>query len=160
MAASGLLSASGVSDRAGAAGGMPGAQGPAGRGAVGAAAVGVHAVVRGVGDGDGREMPVATLAGLVGESDMRIWRIVHHYVDRAVEAQNLEGVERVGIDETSSRRGHDYVSVFADLDERRGVFVVEGRDHETVQAFSLFLETHGGDPGQSRRSARTCPRRS
>ena len=48
------------------------------------------------------EMPVATLAGLVGESDMRIWRVVHHYVDRAVEAQDLEGVERVGIDETSS----------------------------------------------------------
>lgn len=95
-----------------------------------------------------REMPVATLAGLVGESDMRIWRIVHHYVDRAVDAQNLEGVERVGIDETSSRRGHDYVSVFADLDERRGVFVVEGRDHETVQAFSCFLELHGGDRGQ------------
>ena len=95
-----------------------------------------------------REMPVATLAGLVGESDMRIWRIVHHYIDLAVEAQNLEGVQRVGIDETSSRRGHDYVTVFADLDERRGVFCVEGRDHETVQAFSLFLETHGGDPGQ------------
>jgi transposase len=97
-----------------------------------------------------REMPVATLAGLVGETDMRIWRVVHHYVDRAVEAQNLEGVERVGIDETSSRRGQDYVSVFADLDERRGVFVVEGRDHETVQAFSCFLETHGGDRGQVR----------
>jgi len=95
-----------------------------------------------------REMPVATLAGLVGENDMRIWRIVHHYVDLAVDAQNLEGVERVGIDETSSRRGQDYVSVFADLDQRRGVFVVEGRDHETVQAFSLFLETHGGDPEQ------------
>ena len=95
-----------------------------------------------------REMPVATLAGLIGESDMRVWRIVHHYVDRAVEAQNLEDVKRVGIDETSSRRGHEYVSVFADLDERRAVFVVEGRDHETVQAFSCFLEMHGGDPGQ------------
>ena len=92
------------------------------------------------------EMPVASVAALVGETDMRIWRIVHHYVDEAVEAQNLEEVERVAIDETSSRRGHEYVSVFADLDERRGVFVVEGRDHETVQAFSLFLETHGGDP--------------
>jgi transposase len=92
-----------------------------------------------------REMPVAALAGLVGESDMRVWRIVHHYVDRAVDAQNLEGVRRVGIDETSSRRGHEYVSVFADLDERRGVFVVEGRDHETVSAFSLFLDLHGGD---------------
>ncbi len=69
-------------------------------------------------------------------------------VDRAVEAQDLSGVERVGIDETSSRRGHDYVSVFADLDARRGVFVTEGRDHETVQAFSLFLETHGGEAKQ------------
>src|SRR5450432_3326508 len=94
------------------------------------------------------EMPVASVAGLVGESDMRVWRIVHHYVDRAVEAQSPEGVRRVGIDETSSRRGHEYVSVFADLDERRAVFVVEGRDHETVQAFSLFFETHGGDPGR------------
>lgn len=93
-----------------------------------------------------REMPVATLAGLVGENDMRIWRIVHHDVDLAVDAQNLQGVQRVGIDETSSRRGQDYVSVFADLDQRRGVFVVEGRDHETLRAFSLFLETHGGDP--------------
>lgn len=94
------------------------------------------------------EMPVKTLAGLVGEQDKRIWRVVHHYVDRAVEGQDLEGVERVGIDETSSRRGHEYVTVFADLDQRRGVFVVEGKDHETVQAFSCFLETHGGDPEQ------------
>jgi transposase len=95
-----------------------------------------------------REMPVASVAGLIGESDMRVWRIVHHYVDRAVEAQSLVDVKRVGIDETSSRRGHEYVSVFADLDERRAVFAVEGRDHETVQAFSCFLELHGGDPGQ------------
>ena len=94
------------------------------------------------------EMPVASVAGLIGESDMRVWRIVHHYVDRVVEAQNLEDVQWVGIDETSSRRGHEYVSVFADLDERRAVFVVEGRDHETVQAFSCFLEMHGGDPEQ------------
>ena len=94
------------------------------------------------------EMPVASVAGLIGESDMRVWRIVHHYVDRVVEAQNLEDVEWVGIDETSSRRGHEYVSVFADLDERRAVFVVEGRDHETVQAFWCLLGMHGGDPGQ------------
>jgi transposase len=97
-----------------------------------------------------REMPVAALARLVGETDMRIWRVVHHYVDRAVDAQDLSGLERLGIDETSARRGHDYVSVFADLDQRRAVFVVDGRDHKTVQAFSLFLELHGGDPEQVR----------
>ena len=91
-----------------------------------------------------KEMPVAAVAELIGESDMRIWRIVHHYVDRAVDAQDLSGLERVGIDETSARRGHKYVSVFADLDERRAVYVTEGRDQGTVQEFSCFVETHGG----------------
>jgi transposase len=95
-----------------------------------------------------KEMPVAAIGELIGESDMRIWRIVHHYVDRAVEAQDLCGLERAGIDETSSRRGQNYVSVFADLDERRAVYVTEGRDQGTVQEFSCFLETHGGDPNK------------
>ena len=95
-----------------------------------------------------KQMPVAAVGELIGESDMRIWRIVHHYVDEAVEAQDLSGLERVGIDETSSRRGHKYVSVFADLDERRAVYVTEGRDQGTVQEFSCFVETHGGDRKQ------------
>jgi len=91
-----------------------------------------------------KEMPVQAVARLIGESDMRVWRIVHHYVDEAVEAQDLSRVSRVGIDETSSRRGQSYVSVFADLDERRAVYVTEGRDQGTVQEFSCFLECHDG----------------
>ena len=109
------------------------------------------------------EMPVATLAALVGETDMRIWRIVHHYVAEAVEAQDLAGVERVGIGETSSRRGHEYVSVFADLDQRRGVFCVEGGDHAITRQcrrFRCFLRPAVAIPGRSPRSARTCPSRS
>jgi transposase len=95
-----------------------------------------------------KEMPVAAVAELIGESDMRVWRVLHHYVDTAVDAQDLSRLQRLGIDETSSRRGQDYVSVFADLDERRCVFAVEGRDQAAVQAFSLFLETHGGHAAQ------------
>lgn len=91
-----------------------------------------------------KEMPVKAVAGLVGEHDTKLWRVVHHYVDRAVEAQDLSGLERAGIDETSSRRGQDYVTVFADLDERRAVYVTEGRDQGTVLEFSCFLETRGG----------------
>jgi transposase len=94
-----------------------------------------------------KEMPVSALAGLVGEHDTKIWRVVHHYVDQAVDAQNLASMQRLGLDDTSFRRGQDYVTVFADLDpcERRAVFVVEGRDHETVEQFTGFLEAHGGD---------------
>jgi hypothetical protein len=41
------------------------------------------------------------------------------------------------------------VTVFADLDERRGVFCVEGRDHATVQAFSCLRgRRRGGGPAK------------
>ena len=92
------------------------------------------------------EMPVKPVAKLVGEHDTKIWRIVHHYVDQAVEAQDLSQTEQLGIDDTSFRRGQDYVTVFADLDpdQRRAVFVCEGRDAQTVEQFVGFLEDHGG----------------
>jgi transposase len=95
-----------------------------------------------------KEMPVAAVAGLVGEHDTKLWRVVHHYVDRAVAAQDLSGMQRLGIDDTSFRRGQSYVSVFCDLDpgERRAVFVADGRDQQTVEQFAGFLADRGGDP--------------
>ena len=95
-----------------------------------------------------KEMPVAPLAALVGEDDMRIWRIVHHFVDEAVEAQDLSETERLGIDGTSFWRGQDYVSVFCDLDsgERRAVFVTERRDRQQSSNSVGFLKAHGGAP--------------
>jgi transposase len=95
-----------------------------------------------------KEMPVAPVAVLIGEEDKRVWRIVHHYVDQAVEAQDLSDMERLGLDDTSFRRGQDYVTVFADLDERRAVYVTQGRDQATVKRFKGFLEAHGGEAGQ------------
>jgi transposase len=95
-----------------------------------------------------KEMPVAAIAGIVGEHDTKLWRVVHHYVDQAVQAQDLSRMEELGIDDTSFRRGQSYVSVFCDLDpgERRAVFVAEGRDQQTVEQFAGFLGSHGGDP--------------
>jgi transposase len=94
------------------------------------------------------EMPVRAVADLIGEHDTRVWRIVHHHVDRARARQDLSDVERVGIDETSFRRGQDYVSLFADLDERRCIFATPGRESETVARFAADLRAHGGAPEQ------------
>ena len=96
-----------------------------------------------------KEMPVRAIAELVGEHDTKLWRVVHHYLDAAVAAQDLSGMRRLGLDDTSFRRGQDYVTVFADLEagERRAVFVVEGRDQATVEQFKGFLVGHGGAPG-------------
>lgn len=101
------------------------------------------------------QMPVRAVAELVGEHDTRLWRIVHHHVDEARESQDLSGVCRIGVDETSCRRGQDYVTVFADLDESRAVFVTPGRDAATYKHFVEDLKAHGVRPPGSSRPART-----
>jgi transposase len=56
----------------------------------------------------------------------------------------------VGIDETSLRRGQNYITVVHDLDAKRLLFATEGRDHQTVVDFAADLKAHGGDPGEVR----------
>jgi len=91
-------------------------------------------------------MPVLAAARLVGEHDTLVWRILHHYVDSARSKANHSSVTQVGIDETAARRGHDYVSLFVDLSERKVLFVAPGKDAATVAAFALDLQAHQGDP--------------
>jgi transposase len=93
-----------------------------------------------------REMPVKVAAALLGEHDTRIWRVLDYYVQSARAQADYSEVKRVGIDETSARRGQDYISLFFDLDQRRLLFGTGGKDHETVKAFTEDLKAHGGTP--------------
>jgi transposase len=93
-------------------------------------------------------MPVRAIARLVGEHDTRLWRTIHHYVDTARGQRDDSSVRNVGIDDKSVRRGHDYVTVFADLDERKVLFVADGRKGEVLEQFRWDLIEHGGDPKQ------------
>ena len=98
------------------------------------------------------EMPVKAVADLVGEHDTRLWRLLHHHVEQARATLDLATVSRVGVDETSAKRGQDYVSLFVDLDapKPRVIFATEGRDHTTVERFAADLAAHGGDPTRVR----------
>ena len=91
-------------------------------------------------------MPVKAVARIVGEHDTRLWRMVYHYVDAARARVDASGVTRIAIDETAARRGQDYITLFADIDQARVLFATEGNDAETVAAFADELTAHGGDP--------------
>lgn len=93
-----------------------------------------------------REMPVNAAAVLLGEHDTRIWRVIDHYVQSARAQADYSEVRRVGIDETSARRGQDYITLCFDLDQRRLLFGTPGKDHETVKAFTEDLKAHNGAP--------------
>ena len=90
-------------------------------------------------------MPVAHVARLVGVSDDRIWRVLRHHVHQARAREDYSAVTRVGVDETSSRRGQQYITLFHDADERRLVFATPGRNAATFEAFATDLKAHGGD---------------
>jgi transposase len=91
-----------------------------------------------------KAMPVAAIAKLVGEHDTRLWRIIHHYVEEARAEADFSEVRCVGIDEKAARRGHDYLTLFVDLERSRLLFATETRKAETVTAFRHELEAHGG----------------
>ena len=90
-------------------------------------------------------MPVAAAARLVGEHDTRLWRIVFHYVRAAVARMDLASLRRVCIDETAAKRGHDYISIFVDIDRRCVAFVADGRDADTVRQFADHVDAHNSD---------------
>jgi transposase len=91
-------------------------------------------------------MPVAAVARIVGEHDTRLWRVVHHYVDEGRARADASEVSQVAIDETAARRGHDYITLFVDIDQARVLFATEGKDAATVAAFAEDLAAHGGAP--------------
>ncbi len=95
-----------------------------------------------------REMPVSAMATLLGEHDTRVWRVIHHYVEQARTQQDCSAVRQVGMDETASRRGHQYVSLFVDLERAHVLFATEGKDAGTVEAFKTDLEAHRGQSAQ------------
>jgi len=95
-----------------------------------------------------QQMPVKAVARLVGEHDTRLWRVLHHYVGEARSRADFSGVRRVGLDETSARRGHHYISLFLDLGERRLLYATEGRDAGVLETFAADLKRHGGTPEQ------------
>ena len=109
-----------------------------------------------------REMPVATVAALVGEyghadlADRASLRRSRRSRRRTSRASSGSGSMRParGVGMTTCRCSPIWTSAAA-------VFVVEGRDHETVQAFSLLSrDARRRARRRSRRCARTCPRRS
>ena len=86
-----------------------------------------------------KHMPVLPLARLIGVSDGAIWRVLAFHVERAIASMDLSQVREIGVDETSARRGHEYISMFYDLIQRRLVHVAEGKDASVIADFAKAL---------------------
>ena len=91
-----------------------------------------------------KHLPVATIADMVDEHDTRLWRFIKHYVDEARSREDYSDVTAIGIDETS-KKGHKYVTVVVDLNQRKVIYVTNGKDSTTVDRFVEDFKAHKGD---------------
>lgn len=98
-----------------------------------------------------REMPINAAARFLLCDDNKLWRMVHHYVNEAVDKTSYKGLEVLGIDETSARKGHEYITLGVDIKGRRTVFVGEGKDASVLDEMRRELVAHGCDPDKIER---------
>jgi transposase len=95
-----------------------------------------------------QQMTFAAVAKLVDATWHRVHAICTRYVDLALAEADLSSVTAVAIDETSCRRGHDYLTLAADTEARKVVFVTQGKDAKTVARLAEYLAEHRGTPKQ------------
>ena len=91
-------------------------------------------------------MPVLTASQIVNVSDDKIWLMLRRYVDEALTYIDLEELEILGLDETSQKKHHDYITLFVDLVKKKIIYITEGKSNKTVIDFVTHLKEHGGDP--------------
>ncbi len=95
-----------------------------------------------------QQMPFSAVAKTVGESWHRVHAICERYVDLAVAEMDLCDMTAAAVDETSYKRGHNYLTLVADAGARKVVFVTEGKDAATVGRFAEHLREHNATPEQ------------
>jgi transposase len=95
-----------------------------------------------------QNMTFAAVARIVNLSWHKVHAICSRYVELALDQADFSEVQAVAVDETSCRKGHDYITLVADMAKRRVIFVTEGKDAATIEAFADDLRKHNGDPQQ------------
>jgi len=93
-------------------------------------------------------MTPAQAGRMLREHDTRVWRVLVHHVEKAREQADFSEIHTIGVDETSRRRRHKYITIFMDLIHPHVLFATEGKNAATVEAFKNDLEAHGGSADQ------------
>ncbi len=95
-----------------------------------------------------QDMQVSHVAKRVNENDTRIWRIIKHYIKKALQKLDFSSITTFCVDETSERKGHKYITIFANKVTGYVLYVCKGKDASTVGNFFTELLSHHGNPSK------------
>ena len=86
---------------------------------------------------------VSKSAKILRITDTRMWRVIMYHVDNCRKKADYSNVADLGIDETS-KKGHNYITNFVDLQARKVLYVANGKDNQTITDFANDLISHAG----------------
>jgi len=89
-------------------------------------------------------MPVHSVSKLVGVHDDKLWDMLYRYIEQTRMKEDFSDIETIGMDETSQRKGHNYITLFVDMQQRRTIYVTEGKSVQTLHDFKTDFEAHQG----------------
>lgn len=89
------------------------------------------------------EMPVNKVGKVVGEYPNRIWTVFNYWLGVAYGEADHSGITKLGIDETSARKGHDYITIAVNMDQRNVVHATPGKGADTIAAIKEHLQSKG-----------------
>jgi len=86
-----------------------------------------------------------TIATMLRCSWKAVDNIIRRVVSEHLDTSRMEGLYRIGVDEISYKRGHYYLTVVADHDSGRVVWVAKGKRGQALQDFYDAIGAHGRD---------------
>ena len=86
-------------------------------------------------------MPVNKATKIMSVYPNRLWNVFNYWISRAHNADEIEDLDKVGFDETSSKKGHNDVTTMVDLNQRRVLYVTPGKDADCIKKSVEYLDT-------------------
>jgi transposase len=94
------------------------------------------------------DIPVNGVAKLIGENPMKVWDVFNYWVEKSYAEEDHSDLTTLVMDETSTKKGHNYITVATDAEQKRVVRCEEGKDMEAVGKIQEYLTSKGSPKEQ------------
>jgi transposase len=89
-------------------------------------------------------MVVSHAGGIMNEQSYKLWEMLDRYIKAGRDLSDFSEVRYIGTDETAKSRGHNYITIFIDLEKSTVLFITDGKDSETIKKFVEDFTKHNG----------------
>lgn len=73
----------------------------------------------------------------------RVRNVYDHYTLEDYQKREVEVAEQTGLDETSTKKGHNYISVFVNMETGKVIDIQDGKSSQAIQLFAKALKESG-----------------